>query len=255
MKPFVIPALVALAFLSGPALAGEVEFRPAYHRVAGSGPPAADAGEAVIRFGDFLNTDWERLAKDHFTAYPLTGLSQAQIAELAGEPFYGDAFIYYPVPVTREYGRARFTFLSADGMRPFEVTGLKGTVRYALTGDLRRVTHVSHFGYIFGMPDPNNAPGGGFVAMLAEGQELLSENIVGPENPALEAVNPLKGLGVSMQIEYRFSGDDSSYLFVRYEADTRCDFGCCQFIYLLFRKDPETGQLTQLQSSMYACDV
>lgn len=255
MKPFMIPALMALTFLSGPAWADEVEFRSAYHRTMYNEPLPADAGGAAIRFKDFLNTDWERLANDNFTAYPLTGLSRAQIAELAERSPFVDIPISYPVPVTEEYRRARFVFLSADGMRPFNATGLRGTVLYGLSQDREAVERLTHFGEILGIPDPNNTSGGGFVAMLGQGQTLLSENVIGPENPALDAVNRLEGLAVSTQIEYRFSGDDSTYLFVQYEADNDCDYGCCQFIYMLFRKDPGTGQLTRLQSSMYACDV
>jgi len=247
--------LVALAFLAGSARADEVQFRPAYHLTDGSAPAVADAGDAAILFEDFLNTDWERLAKHHFTAYPLTGLSQAQIAELAGTSPFLDIPVSYPAPVTEEYRQARFVFLSADGMRRLDATGLRGAVMYGLSQDRKAVEHVTHFGQILGVPDPDNAPGGGFVAMLGKGQELRSETIVGPENPALDAVDPLPGLGVSMQIEYRFSGDDHAYLFVRYEADSACDYGCCQFVYKLFRDDPGSGRLTQVQSSMYACDV
>lgn len=256
MKRLMIPVSIMLAFLANPASADEIEFRPAYHLTAWSKPLTAGPGEAAIRFRDFLKIDWEQLAKAHYTAYPLTGLSETQIAELAKKmSLFGDANIDYPAPVTEEYSRARFVFLSADGSRPLNVTGLKGIVRYALTRDLKRVTRVSHFGGILGMPDPNNAPGGGFVALLKDGQEFLSETIVGPENPALDAVNPLKGLGVLTQIEYRFSGADAAYLFVQYEADNDCIQACCQFSYYLFRKDPETGELTQLRYSRYACDI
>jgi hypothetical protein len=255
MKPFAIALLILLVLPGGPVWADEVQFRPAQHRTMYNEPLAADAKTGAIQFDDFLETDWERLARDHFTAYPLAGLSQAQIAELSRmSPFY-DVAVSYPVPVTEDYRKARFVFLSADGMRRFSATGLRGIVLFGLAHDYKAVERVTHFGRILGIPEPNDAPGGGFVAMLGPGQELLSENIVGPENPALDAVNTLEGLGVSVQIEYRFSGDDSTYLFVRYEDDTRCDFGCCQFIYMLFREDPGTGQLTQVQSSMYACDV
>ena len=252
-SPFLL--LILLAFLSGPAWADEVQFRPAQHRTMYNEPLTADAETGAIQFDDFLDTDWARLARDHFTAYPLSGLSQAQIAELAASTHFYDVAVSYPAPVTEHYRRARLVFLSADGMRPFNATGLRGIVLYGLSHDRKTVERVSHAGRILGRPDPDNAPGGGFVAMLGAGQELLSENTVGPENPALDAVNTLEGLGVSVQIEYRFSGDDSTYLFVRYEDDTRCDYGCCQFIYMLFREDPGTGKLTELQSSMYGCDV
>ena len=246
---------MVLAFLCAPAWAEEARFRPAYHLTDAGAPPAADAGDAAILFEDFLDTDWERLAQDHFAAYPLTGLSPAQIVELSGmSPFY-DVAVSYPVPVTEDYREARFVFLSADGMRPFQATGLRGTVLFGLAHDRKSVERVTHFGQVLGKPDPDNAPGGGFVAMLGQGQELVSETIVGPDNPALDAVDPLPGLGASMQIEYRFSGDDHTYLFVRYEADSACDYGCCLFIYKLFRAEPGSGQLTQVQSSMYGCDV
>lgn len=257
MKRFGVPLLMlmALAFPGDPAWAQEVAFRPAYHLSGVAATPPADARDAAVLFDDFFDTGWERLARDHFTAYPLSGLSQAQIAELAGRSEFYDIAVSYVVPVTEEYRRARLVFLSADGMRPIRATGLRGTVLYGLTLDRTAVERVAHSGRILGMPDPNDAPGGGFVAMLGQGQELLSERLAGPGNPALEAVNPLEGLTVLTQIEYRFSGDAHIYLFVRYGADSACEYGCCQFIYLLFRKDPGTGRLTQLQSSMYACDV
>ena len=169
-------------------------------------------------------------------------------------PYY-DVAVLYPAPMTEDYRRARFVFLSADGMRRLYPTGLRGAVMYGLTHDRTAIDRVTHFGQVLGKPDPDNAPGGGFVAMHGQGQELVSETIVGPENPALAAVDPLPGLGAAMQIEYRFSGDDHTYLFVRYEADSACDYGCCQFIYKLFRAEPGSGQLTQVQSSMYGCDV
>lgn len=263
MKPILIAAAVALAFLNGAARAAEIEFRPAYHltdfpayHLTDFGDPVAtDEGDAAIRFGDFLNIDWKRLAEAHFTAYPLTGLSQTQIAELAAKSFYGIAFNGYVAPVTSEYGEAELVFLSADGSRPVTATGLTGTVAYELAGNSKTIGRVAHFGYVLGLPDPNNAPGGGFVAMLANGQELLSETIIGPENPALDAVSPLPELAVSRQIEYRFSGDEAAYLFVQYEADDDCKHGCCAFSYYLFRKDPASGALTELRFSQYACDV
>lgn len=255
MKSILIAAAMALAFLSGPARAGEIEFRPAYNLTDWGKPLATDEGDAAIRFGDFLNIDWERLAEIHFTTYPLTGLSPTQIAELAKQAFYGGAYIDYGAPVTEEYRRTDLVFLSADGSRHLTAAGLTGTVKYEFAGSSTKIGRVAHFGYVLGLPDPNNAPGGGFVAMLGDGQELLSETITGPENPALDAVDPLPKLAVLRQIEYRFSGAEAAYLFVQYEADNDCKHGCCAFSYYLFRKDPASGALTELRFSRYACDI
>jgi hypothetical protein len=255
MRGLAIAPLVLLALLSGPAWAGEVVFRPAAHRTMYNAPLPADAGRGAVLFGDFLETDWEALAQEHFTAWPLTGLSPAQIAELAGRTAFYDVAVSYAAPVTDAYRRARFVFLSADGMRRLAATGLEGIVMYGLSTDRKAVARVSHAGRVLGRPDPDNAPGGGFVAMLGPGQELLSETLVGLENPALDALDPMPGLGVAAQVEYRFSGDDHTYLFVQYAADDACDYGCCRFIYMLFRKAPGSGTLTEVQSSMYACDV
>ena len=255
MKRLAIALSILLALLSGPSGAEEVAFRPAAHRTMYNAPLPADAGPGAIQFDDFLETDWEALAHEHFTAYPLAGLSPAQVAELAGRSAFYDVAVPYAAPVTDAYRRARFVFLSADGMRRLEATGMSGIVMYGLSTDRKAVARVSHAGRVRGTPDPDNAPGGGFVAMLGEGQELVRERIVGPRNPALEANDPLPGLGVATQVEYRFSDDDHTYRFVQYEADTECAYGCCQFIYLLFRKEPGSGTLTQVQSSMYACDI
>ena len=244
---------IALVLWPDPAAA--VEFAPGRHRTMFNKALPAEAGKSPIMFDDLLHTDWERLAKDHFTAYPLTGLSPAQIAELAAESDYSDIPVFYRAPVTEAYGRARFVFLTAGGMRSLDVTGMSGTVLYGLSEDRKAVVRrLRHFGKVVGVPEPSYA-GGGFVAMLGEGQEFLGERRLSPGNPILGVANPMPGLKVSAQVEYRFSSDDSVYLFVQYEADTQCAETCCQFVYELFRKDSGTGSLTSLRSSMYACDV
>ena len=124
MRPILFPVLFALAFVSGPALAGEVDFRPAYHLTPWSKAVTTGRGESAILFDDFFTIDWEQLAKAHFKAYPLTGLSDAQVAELAERAFFGYASVGYGAPVTEEYRRGRFVFLSADGMRPLTATSL-----------------------------------------------------------------------------------------------------------------------------------
>lgn len=256
MKAILIPALMALAFVSGPARADEIDFRPAYHLTPWSEAVATDLGERAIRFDDFFEIDWEQFAQTHFKAYPLTGLSETQIAEIAEKAFSEYyAYIGYDAPVTEDYSHARFVFLSADGMRPLTVTGLRGSVRYKLGNDPKTIEGTFFSGDIRGVPDPNDTKGGGFVAFLKDGQELLSETVVGPGNPALDATNSSQGLAVARQIEYRFSGDDAAYLFVQYEADVQGVAENCQFTYLLFRKDPKSGALTELHYATYACDV
>ncbi len=255
MMRVMVPALMAVVFLAGPARAGEPEFRPAYHLNPRNQSVKTERGDNAVLFDDVMNLDWEQLAQAHFRPYPLTGLTEAQRDELSQQAHSGSAYIDYDVPMPDAYRMVRLILLSADGVRNLSVAGAIGTVRYELRDGPGKIAPVIHFGQIIGVPDPNNVSGGGFVARFGDGQALVRETIVGPDNPALEAVNPLKGLAAVIQIRYRFSGTEASYLFVEYEADTDCIHGCCAHSYYLFREHPHTRAITPLTFSRYGCDI
>jgi len=254
MKRLLVSALMALGLLAGPGQAAEVAFQAAGHLDRHRQIETAE-GENAVAFRAFMKIDWEQLARRHFKAYPLADLSKAQIEELAGKSFFGHTSVDFLAPLPEAYKTARFLFLSEDGSRRLEAVALKGTVRYALDSRMTGIERVVFYGQVIGVPRPNNVASGGFVALLADGQELSQEEIVSREIPQLEAVNPYGKLKIKRQIRYRFEGAEESYLFVQFEADTACHYGCCQFAYLLFRGDPKTGALTQLQSSLFECDV
>ncbi len=254
MTRIMFPALIVLGLMTSPGQAAEVAFRGATH-LNGHRQIETEQGENAIAFGEFMKIDWEQLARSHFKAYPLANLTKAQIEELAAESFFGNASVDFLAPVPEAYRKARFLFLSQDGSRALDVKALKGTVRYEFNRQMTGILRVVFYGSVIGVPRPNNANSGGFVAMLAEGQELSREQIVSRKVPRLDVVNPYEKLKIKQRIRYRFKGAEASYLFLQYEADTACDYGCCAFAYLLFRQDPETRALTQLRSSQYQCDV
>lgn len=254
MKRIVFPALIVLGLMAGPGQAAEVAFRGAMH-LSGHRQIETEQGENAIAFGAFMKIDWEQLARSHFKAYPLADLTKAQIEELALESVFGNASVDFLAPVPEAYRNASFLFLSRDGSRALDVKALKGTVRYEFNRQMTGISRVVFYGSVIGVPWPNNVTSGGFVAMLADGQELSRERIVSRTVPRLDAVNPYEKLTIKQRIRYRFTGAEASYLFLQYGADTACDYGCCVFAYLLFREDPETRALTQLRSSQYECDV
>ena len=254
MKRIMFPALIVLGLMTSPGQAAEVEFRCAMH-LNWHRQIKTEQGENAIEFGEFMKIDWEQLARSHFTAYPLENLTKAQIEELAPKSFFGNTSVDLLAPVPEAYQIARFLFLSEDGSRTLDVKVLKGTVRYEFNRQMTGILRVVFYGSVIGAPWPNNVTSGGFVAMLADGQELSREQIVSRKVPQLDAVNPYEEFKLKQQIRYRFKGAEASYLFLQYEADTACDYGCCEFAYFLFRQDPETRALTQLRSSQYECDV
>jgi hypothetical protein len=240
--------------MTGPGRAADVEFKPASH-LNWHSQIKTEQGENAIAFQEFMKIDWEQLARTHFKAYPLTNLSKSQIKELAGNSFFGNTSIDFLAPLPNAYKKEKFLFLSEDGSRTLDVKALKGTVRYVFNRQMTRIVRVDFYGSVIGVPRPNNVTSGGFVVMLAGGLKLTGEEIVSRKIPPLDSVNPYKKLKIKWQIRYGFEGTDASYLFLQYEADKACDYGCCEFAYLLFREDPNTRAFTQLQSSQYACDI
>jgi hypothetical protein len=254
MKPLPVAALMALGLMTGSGQAAEVAFRPAVHQDWHRQIRTAE-GENAIAFRGFFEIDWEQQAKRHFTAYPLAGLSKAQIQELAEKSVFGNTSVDFQAPLSEAYKTARFLFLSDDGSRELEAAALKGTVRYTFDSAGTGIERVTFYGSVIGVPRPNNVASGGFVALLANGQELARENLLDGKTPQLEAVNPYPKLKIKRQIRYRFEGAGATYLSVQFDPDTACEYACCAFSYLLFREDPKTGALAQLQSSLYGCDV
>ncbi len=254
MKRIMFPALIVLGLMTAPGQAAEMEFRGAMH-LNWHSQIKTEQGENAIAFREFMKIDWEQLARSHFKAYPLANLTKAQIKELAVKSFFRNTSVDFLAPVPEAYKKARFLFLSDDGSRTLDVKVLKGTVRYEFNRQVTRILRVVFYGSVIGVPRPNNVASGGFVAMLADGQELSREQIVSRKVPQLDAVNPYEKLKIKQQIRYRFKGAEASYLFLQYEVDRACDYGCCEFAYFLFRQDPETRALTQLRSSQYECDV
>ncbi len=254
MKRIIFPALIMLGLMTAPGEAAEVEFRRAMH-LNWHSQIKTEGGENAIEFGEFMKIDWEQLARSYFKAYPLANLTNAQIKKLAVKSFFGDTSVDFLAPVPEAYKKARFLFLSEDGSRTLDVKALKGTVRYEFNRQMTRILRVVFYGSVIGVPWPNNVTSGGFVASLADGHELSGEKIVSRKVPQLDVVNPYENLKIKQQIRYRFKGAEASFLFLQYEPDTSCDYGCCEFAYFLFRQDPETRALTQLGSSQYECDV
>lgn len=254
MKRLLGPALMALSLMTGPSQAAEVAFRPAGHLDRHRQIETAE-GENAVAFQEFKKIDWEQLARNHFKAYPLADLSKAQVEELACKSFFGHTSVDFPAPLPEAYKTARFLFLSEDGSRRLDAAAVMGTVRYTFDGQTTGIRRIVFYGRVIGVPKPRTVASGGFVALLADGQELSGEELVRREIPQLEAVNPYAKLKIKRQVRYRFAGADASYLVVRFEADTACHYGCCRFAYLLFREAPKTGALCQLQSSLYECDV
>lgn len=249
MKRIVVPVMTMLALLTAPAWAGNIEFRNAVHKDGDESLRTAN-GERAVLFDKFLKIDWKRLAKAHFTAFPLTNLSKSQVKELDDRSFLGFANITYDAPPTQEYRDAKFVFLSPGGMRALKVSALRGAVRYHLHRDMKNIP-TTFFGYVLAVPEPNNPHAGGFVALLRDSQELLSEEIIGVEHPGLAAISPPAKSKPKTQIRYRFSGDPFAYLFVQYEHDAKCEGNCCQYQYFLFREDPKVHRLTPLRSNQY----
>lgn len=256
-KRIVISVATALALFSGSALAEDVAFRPAYHKDSRNRNVAAPNGEAAILFDEFAEIDWQRLSRSHFKAFPLANLTKDQVRELAKRAnMFGNAEFMYSAPLPEAYRSAEFIFLSADGMRPLKVVDARGTVRYRISRDSKRVDGVVFFGMLIGVPRPNNVVSGGMVALLKGGQRLTRETIVGPPHPRLKDVVPAKqSRQIKRQIRYRFSRSDSAYLFVQFDADIACEEGCCAFRYSLFRENVKTRKLTPLSSSFYGCDI
>jgi hypothetical protein len=248
------PTLIVLGLMTAPGQAAEVEFRSAVH-LNWHSQIKTEQGENAIEFREFMKIDWEKLARSHFKAYPLANLTKAQIKELAVKSFFGNTSVDFLTPVSETYKKARFLFLSEDGSRRLDVKALKGTVRYEFNRQMTRILRVVFYGSVIAVPWPNNVTSGGFVAMLEDGHELSAEEIISWKVTQLDTVNPYEKLKIKRQIRYRFKGAEASYLFLQYEADTACDYGCCEFAYFLFRQDPETRALTQLRSSQYECDV
>jgi hypothetical protein len=254
MKRLAVSALMALGLMTEPGRTAEVAFRPAAHLDRHRQITSA-AGETAVAFPDFLEVDWERLARRHFTAYPLTNLSQAQIEKLADMSVLGSTSVDFPAPLPEAYKTAKLLFLSEDGARGLEAEALKGTVRYTFDREGTGIERVVFYGSVIGVPRPDTVASGGFVALLADGQELARENLISERIPQLEAANPYPKLKIKRRIRYRFQGAAASYLFVQFAPDTACDYACCAFAYVLFREDPETGALAQTGSSLYGCDV
>lgn len=255
MKRIIVSALTMLTFLAGPVQAGDIEFRSAYHTEWRTGTVRTQDGGAAIVFDEFSKNDWEKLAKAHFKAFPLKNLSAAQIQELtARKNMFGNVEFHYVAPLPEPYKNAKFVLLSAKGIRSLKVTGLRGTVRYRMRGTNQAPSMV-FYGKVLGVPEPNNAFSGGIVALLKDGQKLLSENLVGPILPRLATASPYKKLEIKQQIRYRLAGTNAAYLFVQYGADTACEAGCCEFRYYLFREDAKTLDLKQVRASEYGCDI
>ena len=223
-----------------------------------------------------IDIDWANLAPEKIKLINTKKLSRADIDYInAGDEFFSVKYLKFELPVAPALKMHHFYLISSLGVEELKLARLSGMAKFQLMQDGKVSSEpIEYYGKIIADTSlKRKAFEGGFVLsspvplninvfsdapavrklFTAHAQAGEINYFYNAKNQKLKLTVQRNHLEVIDHIfTFRIAGIDAAYLFVNWQPDEKCEYGCCGNGYSLFRVDQELRELT---GTVLGCDV
>ena len=223
-----------------------------------------------------IGIDWASLAPEKIKLLNPQRLSSADIDYInTGEEFFSIQYLKFELPVTPTLKGHYFYLISSLGIEVLKLARLSGMAKFQLLQDGKISSEPIAFsgkviadtslkrkafegGFVLISPVPLDISVFGDASAVrklftAHAQARDINYFYNDKNQKLKLTVQRNHLDVIDHIfTFRIAGIDAEYLFVNWQPDEKCEYGCCGNGYSLFRADQELRELT---GTVLGCDV
>lgn len=226
-----------------------------------------------VRFAPFNKffqspIDWDSFAPTWIIPKNIESPSKTLLNKLktAKQDDYGIISFSYGGPAPEYITNAHYYLVSSLGIQKLTSIKLERVVQFGFDTENSKIQFASPMAGLVAseaVSISTHMPGG-FIMHLPENYTVKTNPLAKEQSPSksIEVRETLtKGeedliLKEDSQTKIRrrfvFTVNGSKYIFIQWDSDSKCKYGCCNFIYTLFKVGEK---LERVSTALYGCDV
>lgn len=228
-----------------------------------------------LKFKPFVEVDWSAQSPARIKSINIKTPSRTDLEYIkSGEEFYGYYSFHFDLAVSPEINKGFYYLATTAGVLELKLSKLRGTARFELDEKGTAITSVVYYGEIVADTSAEQKiKEGGFVmfsinplkatthALTSESNQLFTAQLK-DHTITFSYKEKDQGRDLSSRAEHpteiltsykiNLEGISSNYIFVRWDEDRTCNYGCCSMNYSLFEV---TQSLREVRRTNFNCDI
>jgi len=194
---------------------------------------------------------------------------QEEFEKIRSAARFNTSEIEFEFDVLEELKQYRYYIINSKGIQELHPAKLRGTAKFTLDDDGEHIVRVTYYGRIIALVPSKNRIDGGF-ALISSDQDfpkkasdsggLLRTEVKNSDlvttftkynGTVLTLTEPVNHPDKIMNY-YSLSIANEDYIFVQWAPDKECHYGCCEFIFSIFKAG---DGMTSVGYTAYGCDM